>query len=351
MTAALLVASPCMAFAQSPNVTISLTADGRALANQLGVDVGAFEDAIGEQIGALYGVSDLQRFLELNANAQSLANKGLGVDYGSLPKGFIFGFAVAAALDAGQADINDLESIDLANFDRAVPVGVGAQIALMAGYNLERAGIPGLTFYINGMGASFDVEEFYRGEFFNFGAHAQYTFFRPRERKTNQWLGLSLTSGLQFSQSNLEANRTITTRTPLEFSGGTTIIETESLGDLRLSATAWTVPFEATTSVRFLQFFGLYAGMGLDVLLGDASLEAQLSSPLEASDPFNGGTVNVGTVDITADDTGAPSDALFRLLAGLQLHLGPIKAFGQVNFRPDPEELTVSGAVGLRYVQ
>lgn len=329
------------AFAQNTRVQIDLDPGGAAVAQQIGVDVGQLERLISDQIGALYGVSDLNEFLRLSANAQSMVNKGIGVDYASNPTGFLMGIAVSGAFDAGNADIDDIENLDFVNFDRAVPIGVGAQISLMIGYNFAGAGLPGLTLFLNGLAFPLQYEE-YQADFRNFGFHAQYKLFGPQGNEAAQWGGLDITSGLQFSETVLDLDQAIDRGLALLGPAGSAIIQTATEGDLELTQTAWTIPLELTTNVRFLYFLSIYGGLGVDFQFGSASMSADLASPLTE------GGQTIGDVTIEANDDAGPSPVLLRFLTGVQINAGPIRIFGQLNFLT--EDLTVGGAAGLRAV-
>ncbi len=332
-------------------LSVSLGSQASSIANQLGLSVSELEDVIESQVGALYGVSNINEFLRLSANAQGMVSKGIGVDYGSNPDGFILGFAVSGAIDAGNADIQDVRDagLELANFERAVPIGIGAQFSLMIGYNFKKVGVPGLTLFLNGLLFPLDVDE-YSGDFRNFGFHAQYKFFGPRGNKAAGWGGLDLTTGIEFSQMILDlGTRTLNTRTDLPGAGGTSsTLSTAATGDLKLTQTGWVVPLELTSNVNFLYVLSLYGGAALDFQFGSAQLEADLSAPLTATSPDSGQEQDLGTATIVADDSSGASPVLVRFLAGLQLNLGPIHIFGQFNLLT--EDLTVSAAGGLRAI-
>jgi len=324
------------AVAQTANVSVNLNAAGRNAANLLGLDVGQVEGELEQQLGALFGLRDVSEFLRLSANAQSMVNKGIGVDYASNPKGFLLGVSVSGALDAGDAELDDLANID---GDRIVPVGVGAQISLMAGFNFAMLGLPELTLFANGMAfpLQYDV---YQADFRNFGVHAQYKLFKRRGGKAAGWGGLDITSGLQFSETVLNLDEQIERTVSVD--GGRFLLDTEITGNLELVQTAWTVPLEITSNVRFLYVLSLYGGAGVDFQFGDAKMVADLQSPLQQSG------ADLGTVTIDANAASDPTRVLFRLLVGTQVHLGPIKVWGQLNFLT--EDLTVGGAAGVRAV-
>ncbi|NJK89336.1 MAG: hypothetical protein HC923_07975 [Myxococcales bacterium] len=335
----------------SAGQTVNVRLDDPAPFSALGLSENELEQIITDQVRALYGVSDLPTFLRLSANAQSLVSRGLGVDYASNPSGFLFGVAVSGALDAGDADLDELDDLrdfDLANFDRAVPIGVGAQISLMVGYNFKAAGLPELTLYANGMVLPLTVgveAGDYSGDFRNFGVHAQYKLVRPFGNVVFSWGGLDVTSGLQFSEMVLDlGSNPLRTSLPISANGVevdvSTVVET---GRIELVQTAWTVPIEVTTNVRFLYVLSLFGGFGLDLNFGRAALRADIQSQ-----DIRAGGQTVGAFSVSADDDNGPTTAVFRFLFGAQVHLGPIKVFGQLNVLT--EQLALGGAAGLRFL-
>lgn len=342
--AGLVLAGP--AYAQNTSVRVTLTPDANAVAQQVGVTPAELETLIDEQIKALYGLTDIREFLRLSANAQNMLSKGIGADYASQPKGFLFGMAVSGAFDAGNSDIDDLQAIDFADFERAVPIGVGAQASLMLGYNFTEQGAPWLTLYLSGLGFPLEIDE-YNGTFYNVGFHSQFKLVKGAGKSSLRWGGFDFTTGVEFSEMILRARRAIETSTPL---GGGVDLVTRSAPDqteLRLRQTALSFPFEVTTSTRLAYFLGLYGGIGVDLQAGGAELSGTVDSALFA----DGGDFDdqeIGTVDIAANDQNEPTTALFRIITGVQVHLGPVKAFGQLNFLT--EDLTIGGTAGLRYI-
>lgn len=339
---------PAPAFAQ--NVQIQLGGNAQTVANQLGLNVNQLESLISDQIAAYYSVNDVPEYLRLSANAQSLINKGVGVDYGSNPTGFLFGIAVAGAVDTGESDVSTaLENLNFDPSERVVPVGIGAQISLMLGYNFTRQGVPGLTLYANGLAFPLQVDE-YDADFYNFGFHAQYNLWgHQTKNKTFNWGGLDLTSGFEFSQMRLNLAESLPASIPLSANGGSVQLSTDAVGTLELVQTAWTVPVEVTTAFTLFYFASLYTGVAADFQFGGASIDADLSDDdLEISGVP--GVDSLGSVRIDASEDNGPTPVLFRVLVGLQFNLGPVKVFGQVNVQPNnlPDGLTTSAAGGVR---
>ncbi|MGF1510091.1 MAG: hypothetical protein ACFB9M_11385 [Myxococcota bacterium] len=337
----LFISSPV--FAQNASVTVNLSPEANILATELGVSTSELEALIVEQVEALYGITDIERFLELSANAQNLTSKGLGVDYASDRRGIIVGVAASGALDAGDADIDDLENIDFTNFDRAVPLGVGAQLSVMVGYNFRRQGLERLTVYTNGLYTSYGVDEF-DGRFTNFGLHGQYKVFGPYGPSLARWGGIDVSSGVEFSRMVLTLKDDELVRdTTIVNEVGDAPLTTVGGGELSLLQTAWTIPLEVTTNVQLAYFFSLYGGFAGDIQFGNAELRADTDVALSS------GSLDVGTADVFADDSNGPTTAIFRLLGGVQFNIWKFKIFGQVNLTT--ANFAVAGAAGLRFVE
>ncbi len=336
-------ALPGLARGQTIDITLNENTQ-RLLSQELGLTPDAVTPLIREQILALYGLANVPEFVRLSANAQNLSNKGLGVDYASHPDSFVFGLAINAATDAGRSDLEALSNVNPENIERAIPVG-SAQVSLMAGYNLQRFDLPQWTLFANALYYPLSVSQL-KGTFSNFGLHAQYRPFEPMGTSTLvQWGGIALTSGLELSRMSLSLEGTFNTESPV---GQGIDLLTRSTGRLKLTQSALTIPLEVTTDVRFLYLFSLYAGFGIDIPLGKATTDLDLQSSLSVNNLESLGISELGTAIISAQESGGADSVLFRVLGGLQLHLGPVKIFTQVNLLT--RDLTVGVAAGLRVV-
>ena len=329
------------AFAQ-PQVVLTLDpAAQQQIETALGLNQGELAQLIDDELRALYGLVDVPTFLRLSANAQSMANKGLGIDYASNVSDWVFGVAVSAAADAGDSDVEDFRALADGNTERAVPVSAGAQIGLMLGYQV----IDRLTVYANGLYYPLSIDNDLDGTFFNFGLHAQYKAVPAiGQRSLVHWGGVDVSTGIEFSRMLLELEGTFDAR-------GTLVdgvdLDTVSTGTLDLEQRAITLPFEVSTNLTLFYFLTLYGGMALDVQLGDASARLDLDTELATAAPL-GGTLDLGSAQIAVNDIGDPDRVMFRLMGGLQLNIWKIKLFAQANVLTS--DLTVGLAAGLRVV-
>lgn len=341
VTLALCIA-PATAFAQmDPRVTLTINDQAKMLlGNELQVAEDQIEALIQERFNQVYRLADVQEFLRVSANAQALSNKGLGVDYAADPSLVIFGAAIAASADAGDADLQSI-----AEPDAALRAGAGAQLALMAGLNLSVIGLPSVTAYANGLYHPWSSGDL-SGEFYNVGGHVQISLVDPKGVGL-EWMGLKVTSGIEISRMVLELEDEQASSAPIAVGGNSYQIRSVANGTLRLEQTAFNIPFEATTGLTVASLVSVYGGIGLDLMFGGARIDAALDATMEADNPvMEGETLDVGTARIEASEEGDPNKFFPRFLVGAQVHLGPVNVFGQLNLGIN--DVAVSVAAGAR---
>lgn len=334
---ATLLAAPA---AQAQTVTINPSTDFAQVANLLNVDVASLEQQLDDEIRALYGLLDVQEFLRLSANAQTLVLAGSGADYASNPTGFFAGFGVNAAVNAGDADLRDFQNYDV---ERALPVSGGAMLTLMLGYNFADQGAPWLTLSAHGLHFPLSSQQL-EGEFTNVGAHVQVNLFRP-EREEDfvpvYWGGLALTGGFSYARSTLNLTDSYEANTPL--SDGV-LLETVSMGQLRLEQTAYTVPLEITSNLTFFEILTIFGGFGVDIPLGDASVFLDLETELtgRSGDLL----LDIGNAVLAVSEEVDADDFLPRAMLGVQVNLWLLHAFVQLNI--STRDTSLGLASGLR---
>jgi hypothetical protein len=321
--------------ARAQAVDVRLSGDTAQLLDALGLpDEQALETLLDAEVGALYGLVDVQEYLRLSANAQSLVTAGIGADYASNPDGFFFGFGVNAAVDAGDADPRD-PNFDL---DREVPVSAGAMLSLMAGYNLAELGLPWLTLSAHGMHFPMNVDQL-EGDFTNVGARAQIKLFRqdPEGVDLLYWGGIDVTTGFSYARTTLTlAEGDYEAATDL---GEGVRLETTSNGTLVLRQTAYVLPVEVTTNLTILEFVTLYGGAGVDIPFGDAGSELDLQTDLVGV--IDDTRVDVGDATLRIDEAVDADDFLPRVMVGVQANVWLVRAFAQLSIS------TRDTAVGL----
>lgn len=332
-------------FASAQQVELTLTPEGRTLLeNALGQSEAEIQQRLETELEGLYGVADVRTFLRLSANAQSMSNKGVGVDYASNPEGLLLGIAVNATADAGDVDLKEVRSVAGGAFERAVPVGAGAQISLMAGYNFSAEGLPGLTVFANGLAYPLRVSAL-DGEFYNLGLHAQYRLFGPvGVPALVEWGGIGLTTGLELSRARLTLDKSLRNELQLGSNVGLNAI---TGGRLELIQRALTIPVEVSTNLRLLYFLSFFGGAALDFQLGGAKTTLDVNANLLATDG-DGGEIDAGTAHILVDESGHPTAVMPRFMVGAQLNIGALRGFVQLNLHA--ADLTLGVAAGCRIV-
>jgi hypothetical protein len=327
---------PSLAVADS-QVTVTLSAEGMALANQLGITPADLEAQIGAGVDDAYNTGNVESFLRSFSDATSFSARGIGVDYASTPVGFLAGLAVNVAA-AGNGSISE---------DEAPTAGVAANFALMLGMNLSKWEYPKWTIFANGFYQSAKTDEL-DGNILSLGGHVQYRLIEPTKHggggSAVRWLGISLTSGFEFTKWTLgTSGESLDTELDVGSGGEMATLNLTQTGRFDLKTTAITVPFEASTGVRIALLLSLYGGVGIDVTGGTSTLDTNLDGTLTTQD-----NTNVGTVQVVADGSNSGSPATGRVFAGAQLNLWKFKFFVQANASQTP---AASIALGFRVVQ
>src|ERR1700679_3007117 len=120
--------------------TVTLTPDGNALASSIGLSPTDLATKITNQVNELYQLDNVNGFLRGFADATSFSNRGLGVDYVSMPHDFMFG--IAANVAASSPDY-------LTGTDHPT-AGLAPNFGIMMGTNLRGFDFPRWTLFANG---------------------------------------------------------------------------------------------------------------------------------------------------------------------------------------------------------
>lgn len=320
--------------ASAGEVTVTLTpGDAADFATDLGIDLSELEQRLADEIGEIFNVVDSAEYLRAMADAQAMANSGLGADYASNPTSFVVGLGGAIAVALGD------EGLDERKEDRPVATP-GVSVAIVGGLNMGRFDMKELTIYSNFFARSGTLDEF-DATYRNFGAHAQYKLLRPegvgkdKSELLLQFGGLDITSGFSYSHVSLElVNEDIESELVADEMTDQRV-KMVSTGTYELSSTALTVPIEVTTNLRILYLLTIYGGVGLDFQLGSNELKLELDSVMTADNPQGGDPLDIGTANITVTDDAGPSPGKLRFLFGGQINILMVKLFFQGNLRPN----------------
>lgn len=323
--------------AVAQNVRIRLdpnTAQPVAVAAALTVPL--LESLLEAEVRKAYSLVDVKGFLKEAANAQAFSGKGLGVDYVSDIELFVVGAAMNVSVFSGDQGFDEL-----LNSDRITPVGAGVQVSAMAGVNLGFVDLDMLNVFVNGFGFSAPIDQL-DGSFANVGLHLQWVILDEREIPALGWDGLRLTSGFEFTKTTLELSQPLGTLVPISEDGGTDA-QLDSTGTFRLIQTGYTIPLELTTGISLLWVVSVYVGVALDVQLGNAFSEIGLNGTVTAV-LENNEEIEMGTLEVTLDDENNANIVQLRGMLGLQLNLGPLRLFGQLNARDNTGIGVAAGA-------
>ncbi|CAN5473059.1 hypothetical protein BH11MYX1_BH11MYX1_02830 [soil metagenome] len=333
-----LLALPVGAHAQSA-VTVTLSPQGDAVAAGAGLTPMDLASRIKTEVDTAYDTAHVNSFLRSFGDATSFAQRGLGVDYMSLPHNFMIGVGVQVGVS----------TTDELNFkERPTEGGAAANASVMLGLNLGDWGAPRWTLFANGFYEKGSTDRL-DGNITTGGFHIQYRLVEPQVdegvAKLVRWSGLDLTTGVEFTRWQLGAKQdSITQAYNIDLGNGMTDATTlTSSGKFDLSSTAGTIPIELTTGLRIALLVSLYAGVGFDLTAGKSEVDGDLTGTLtQTSD----GT-NLGTVHITEKGNNTSSPGQVRGLAGVQVNLWKLKVYAQANVSQVP---AASLGVGVRLV-
>ena len=330
---AIMVGRVATAQADSATVTVTLTPQGQQLAQNLGDSEALLISKVQGKIDDYYQLARVGTIMHEFVDATSFVNRDLGVDYAISTGDIVFG-AVADAAIAADAQLSSTGH---------VTAGTAINVALIAGANLARVGLPRWSVYANGFYESGTLDEL-DGHLISAAAHVQFRAIAPEPSKaTVRWIGLDLGTGLELTRWELGAAKPITTKFTVQGtdparSMNLTLVST---GTLSLVADTLTIPIEVSTGVR-LGALAVYIGGGADVSIGSSTLAAQLDGEMHIT---SDGT-DIGHVTIMASGDGSPTPFVLRALAGLQLDVPYFSLFVQGN----ATSAATSVSLGMRAV-
>ena len=155
-----------------------------------------------------------------------------------------------------------------------------------------------------------------------------------------RWVGIDLTTGVEFTRWSFGANQTITQQYQVQ--GVSDPLTLTSMGKFDLSSTAGTIPIELTTGFRIALLVSLYGGIGFDITGGKSTVDGDLTGTMTTPDK-----TNIGTVHITETGSNTSSPGQLRGLAGVQVNLWKLKVYAQANVSQIP---AASLGFGVRLV-
>jgi hypothetical protein len=328
------LALPSVALADSA-VTVTLTPEGQAYAQAAGITPADLQMRIKDQVDTAYDTTNVNKFLRSFGDATTFAQRGIGVDYMSLPGSFMLGLG---------AQVGVASSDELTLDQRPTAGGGAVNASIMIGYNLKEQGAPRWTLFANGFYENGNTDQL-KGNIATGGFHIQYRLVEPEVDEgvgaaIVRWGGLDLTTGVEFTRWSFGADNTITQQYTVQ--GISDPLTLTSMGKFDLSSTAGTIPIELTTGIRIALLFSVYAGVGFDITGGKSTVDADLTGTMTTPDK-----TNIGNVHITETGSNTSSPGQFRGLAGVQLNLWKLKVYAQANVSQIP---AASLGFGVRLV-
>ncbi len=327
---------PSLALADA-SVNVTLTQQGQVLAAAAGLTPAQLAAEIQDDVEDAYQTNDVPGFLRAFTDATAFSQRGLAVDYVSVPSSFLIGFGANVSI-AGEDSFDSEDSLT---------GGAALNLGLMVGGNLAGWGLPRWTLYGNAFYNSASTDRL-EGNLTSAGLHAQVKLIKPAQDKglarAVRWIGLDVTSGVEYTRWSLDAadgiENDFTVGNMMEYD-----LQMTSAGSFNLTSNALTLPIELTTGFRVLGLLSIYGGVGVDFTYGTSSVDAALTGVVTNDD--TGSDVNVGSVSITADGENDGSPTALHALVGAQVNLWKVKAFVQGNVAPTQ---AASVSFGLRLV-
>lgn len=317
-------------------VTVMLSDQGRALAQQAGISEADLAGRIKDQVDLAYDTAHVDKFLRSFGDATSFAQRGLGVDYMSVPGSFMIGLGA-------QVGVSSTDELTLDQ--RPTSGGAAVNASVMLGYNLKDSGHPRWTLFANGFYENGSTDRL-DGNITTGGFHVQVKLVEPQKDEgvaadVVRWGGIDLTTGVEFTRWSFGAKDTVTQNFTVQ--GINDTIDMASTGKFNLTSTAGTIPIELTTGMRIALLVSLYAGVGFDITGGKSTVDGDLTGTLTT----HSDNTNIGTVHVTESGNNTSSPGTIRGLAGVQVNLWKLKVYTQANVSQLP---AASIGFGVRLV-
>jgi hypothetical protein len=318
------------ALAAGPTVNVNLDED---LIQGMGGDVDETYALFGQEIERRFQLESNAALMERLARANAHAVRGLGVDYASNPKTFVFGVSAGPAVNDSGFDL-------FQRGDDILPEnGFTPQAGIMAGVNLgafkpgDDALIDRFTVYTNAMRAAPAIADF-QATVWTWGLHGQYTILPPVKKGAVTWGGLDATMGFDLASYTIA----LTQATPVDGGLGTWNAE----GKYEVKARATTIPLEISTSGS-VPGASMWLGLAADLAPGArAEREVSLSGDITYDDDPS---ITLGDVTAKLSEKVDVQPIGARFFTGFQFDITAVKLYTHLNFSTDK---SIGAHVGLR---
>jgi hypothetical protein len=314
-------------FVADSTVTVTLNAQGQALAQQFGQSEQQMVDKVKAGIDSIYQTAHIESLLRAFANTAAFADRSEGVAYLVDRDDVTIGAVATGALSSDAA-------LGTGTFVGGAIVNLG----VVAGVNLGRWDQPAWTVFANGFYESQTVHGL-DGHLTTTGVHVQRKVLPARER----WSGVDVTAGFEYARWTVgEAMPIHTHFTVTGSSNQKKTIDYLAAGTLDVRADTYTVPIEVTTGVR-AGVLGLYGGAGIDVTFGSSDISAILNGDLT----INSEMMPIGTAKITASGKSGPDTLSVHALGGIELHTRYVRVYVQGAIAPSEDAVSLGLRVAL----
>lgn len=297
---------------------VSATAAGGCSNAGVASAFSALESQVNSQISS--SLPDVGKaFVENTAGANTFAARGITADYANVIDLFSVGVGLGIATNPFPPDSNP-SNLSGAAISQSLALGlklsaVGVNLPDIGPWKLSQS-----VGYINAFGGSFDFSPL-NASFFTLGAHISAPIIEPASIGFGlfSWGGVNLITG--FDYNTLE----ITTSQELAQTSGTSYFS--GTGVFGAKASTFTIPVEVATNLRLFWIFTAFGGLGVDLNFGSAESIARIDNGI-VQDTTLGAT---GSATLDLGESSSPGFLGIRAFAGIQMSLGPIAFFGQLN--------------------
>jgi hypothetical protein len=282
-----------------------------------------FETEINSSLPSVDG----EKYAQGIANSLITSNGSLGADYSSDIDMFVVGFNTGIGGDLGTASVTGLASgtdsaTDIAGAAGGATLLVGANLGFIPNF-IPLIDMKKATGYLSFLNYSRSFDTFDVGTS-SFGLMGQYEILGGQSVGLGavKWNGVKLTSGLRYNKVEFIGTQDITESITDNIPGGSMTATINADLEFGAEASAWTIPIEASTSVRLGWIFSFFAGAGADLSFGSSKGIAGGDGPITVNTTGGVGTITANAELSIADADVNPPLANFRYFGGTQIELG-----------------------------
>lgn len=275
--------------------------------------------------------TDRTTFFNSMANANAMAGKDLGTDPINKIDYAMVVLGAGAAIDLDDKNFKDLKD-STGDYDYSSAPGAGIQLGLGLGTNgkyLPKKYFKGEKWstFVNFMPYKYDKDDLLI-KIMSAGAHMRYQI--SKEREVIGWSMLTLepvflSFGLEFSRLQIKYAKDFNISQSV--SGTSYSASFNATGNLDVTTSTYSIPFEISSGIRLLYLVTLYGGLGVDINTGNSKGTGSLTN--SAVSITDGSSTATGTASLNLGEDGEPKVLFSRGFLGLQFNLWNFKIFAQ----------------------